>query len=55
VVNNLRADLGQLLAQAGQRLGFRRPRYPQRPHEVVEVVGEGMELELDDISGEGPA
>jgi hypothetical protein len=55
VGHDLRADLDQLLFQAGQRpvldwLGRR-----QRAQEVAEVVGERMELKSDRIGDERPA
>jgi hypothetical protein len=40
VARDLRADLDQLLAQAGQRL--RRLRHRQRPHKIAEVVCERL-------------
>jgi len=40
MADDLRADLDQLLAQAGQRPRFRRLGHRQRPHEVGKVVGE---------------
>ena len=53
VADDLRADLDELLAQAGQRPRLRRLRHRQRAHEVAEVVGERMELEADGVGGEG--
>jgi len=44
VVDDLGADLDQLLAQAAQRPWLRRVRHRQRPHEITEVVGKRMEL-----------
>jgi hypothetical protein len=51
----LGADLDQLFAQARQRPRLRRPRHPQRPHEVAAIVGEDMELEADGVGGESAA
>jgi hypothetical protein len=55
VADDLRADLDQLLAQAGQRPRLRRLRHRQRPHEVAEVVRRGMKLKAHRIGGEGVA
>ena len=52
VADDLRADLDQLFAQAGQRPRLRRLRHRQRAHEVAEVVGQRMQLEAHGISGE---
>jgi hypothetical protein len=55
MADDLRADLDQLLAQAGQRPRLRRLGHGQRSNEVAEIVGEGMELETDGVGGEGTA
>ena len=55
MTDDLRADLDQLLARAGQRPRLRRPGHRQRPHEVGEVVGQRMELETHGVGGEGAA
>jgi hypothetical protein len=53
LADDLRADLDQLFAQAGQRPRLRRLRHRQRPHEVAEVIRGRMELEADGVGGEG--
>ena len=55
VARDLRANLDELLAEAGQRPRLRRLRHRQRTHEVAEVVGERVEPETHGIGGEGPA
>ena len=55
VGHNLRADLDQPLAQAGQRPWLRRLRHRQRSHEVANGVGQDVELEADGVGGEGAA
>jgi len=55
VAHDLGADLGQLLAQAGQRPRFRRLWHRQRPHEIAEIVGQRVEPEADGVGGEGSA
>ena len=44
VADDLRADLDQLLLQAGQRPVFDRLGRRQRAQEVAEVIGQGMKL-----------
>jgi hypothetical protein len=44
VADDPRADLDQLLAQAGQRPGRRRSGHCQRAHEVTKVVSQHMRL-----------
>ena len=48
-------NLGQLLAQAGQRPRLRGLRHRQRPHEVAEIIGQRVELEADGVGSEGAA
>ena len=55
VAHDLGADLNQLLAQAGQRPRLRRLRNRQRPHEIAEIVGQGMKLKANRVGGEGSA
>jgi len=55
MADDLRADLDQLLAQAGQRPRFGRLRHRQRPHEISHIIGEDVKLEVDGIGGEGAA
>src|SRR6476620_8206317 len=55
MADDLRTDLDQLLAQAGQRPRLRRFGHRQRPHEIAQVVGEGMELKPHGVGGEGAA
>ena len=55
MADDLRADLDQLLAQAGQRPRFRRLRHRQRAHEIAQVVRKGMKLKTNGIGGEGAA
>ena len=54
MAHDLRADLDQLLAQAGQRPRLRRFWHRQGAHEIAEVVGQRMELETR-RGGEGRA
>ena len=55
MAHDLRADLDQSLAQAGQRPRLRRFWHRQGAHEITQVVGQRMELETHRIGGEGPA
>jgi len=55
MADNLRADLDELLAQAGQRSRLRGFRHRQRPHKVAQVVGQRVELEAHRVGGEGAA
>ena len=55
MAHDLGADLDQLLAQAGQRPRLCRLGHRQRPHEIAEVVREGMELETNRVGGKGSA
>jgi hypothetical protein len=55
MADDLRADLDQLLAQAGQGPWFHPLGHRQRPHEIAQLVGQGMELKADSFGGEGPA
>jgi len=47
------ADLEEFLPQAGQRLRLRRLGESQRPHEILEIVGERMKLKADGVGSEG--
>ena len=49
VADDLRADLDQLFAQAGQRSRLRHLWHRQRPHEVAQIVGQQMELETNGV------
>jgi hypothetical protein len=55
VADHLGADLDQLLAQAGQGPWFHPLGHRQRPHEIAQVVGQGMELKTDSVGREGAA
>ena len=55
VANDLRADLDQLLPQAGQRPVLDRFGCCEGAQEVAEIVGEGVKLETDCIGGERAA
>ena len=55
VANDLRADLDQLFAQAGQRPRLRGLRHRQGAQEVAEIVGQGMKLKAHRVGGEGAA
>ena len=55
VVDDLRADLDQLLLQARQRPVLDRLGCRQRAQEVAEIVGERMKLEPARVGGERPA
>jgi hypothetical protein len=55
VTDDLRTDLDQLVAQAGQRPRVRGLRHRQRPHEIGQVVGKGMQLKAHRVGGEGAA
>jgi hypothetical protein len=55
MADDLRADLDQLLPQAGQRPRLRRLGHRQRPHEIAKVVRQGMKLQANRIGGEGSA
>jgi hypothetical protein len=48
-------SLDQLIAQAGQRPRLGRLRHRQRPHEVAQVIGQGMKLKANRVGGEGAA
>jgi hypothetical protein len=50
VADDLRADLDQLLALAGQRPCLRRFRHRQHAYEVAEVVSQRMELETHGLA-----
>ena len=51
----LRADLDQLLLQAGQQLVPDRLRSCQGAQEVAEIVGKSMKLKSDSVCRERPA
>jgi hypothetical protein len=51
MADDLRADLDQLFAQAGQRPSLRRFGHRQRSHEVAEV-GESRELKTRSVGGD---
>ena len=55
VADDLRADLDQLLFQAGQRPVLDRLGRRQRAQEVADIVGERVKLETDGIGRERPA
>ena len=55
VADDLRADLDQLLLQAGQRPVLDRLGRRQRAQEVAEIVGERMKLKPHGVGGERPA
>jgi hypothetical protein len=55
MADDLRTDLDQLLAQAGQRPRFCGLRHRQRPHEVAEIVGKSMELKSNRVGSESAA
>ena len=55
VANDLRPNLDQLLAQAGQRPRLSRFGDRQRAHEIAEVISERVKLQQDGIGGEGAA
>jgi hypothetical protein len=55
VVDDLRADLDQLLLETCQRPVRDRLRRRQRAQEVAEIVGERMKLKADGIGGERAA
>jgi hypothetical protein len=55
VADDLRADLDQLLFQAGQRPVLDRLGRRQRAQEVADIVGERVKLKPDGIGGERPA
>jgi hypothetical protein len=55
MTNDLRADLDQILTQAGQRARLRCLGQRQRPHEVAEIIGARVEREADGVGGEGSA
>src|SRR5712691_10543084 len=55
MADDLGADPNQLLPQARQRPRVRRLRHRQRPHEIAEVVRQGMELKANRVGGEGTA
>ena len=52
---DLRADLDELLSQCGQRPMFDRFGQGECPHEVAEIVGQGVKLKADGIVAEPPA
>ncbi len=47
MANNFGPDLHQFLPQRGQRPGLYLLRQGQRPHEVAEIVGQGVKLESE--------
>jgi hypothetical protein len=51
VAHDLRADLDQLLLQAGQRPLLDRLGQRQRSHEVCEIAGQRMKLKPDGVEG----
>ena len=55
VADELRADLDQLLPQAGQRPLLDRLRRREGAQEVAEIVGERVKLKPDRVGGERPA
>ena len=55
MADDLRADLYQLLAQAGQRPRLGRLRHRQCAHEIAEVVRQGMKLKAHRVGREGAA
>ena len=55
LADNLGADLDQFFPEAGQRPQLGRLRHRQRPHEVAEVVRQGMKLKANCVGGEGSA
>ena len=52
VAHDLGANLDQLLPERGQRPVLHRLRQGQRPHEVAEVVSQGVKLEPDLVVAE---
>ncbi len=55
MAGNLRADLDQLLPQRGQRSVLNFCRQSQRPHEVAQIVGQGVKLKPNLVVAELPA
>jgi hypothetical protein len=55
MADDLRADLDQLLLEAGERPRLCCFRHRQRPHEIPEIIGQHMELKTHGIGGEGTA
>ena len=55
MADHLGTDLDQFLPQRGQRPMLDLLRQCQRPHEVGEIVGQGMKLKPDGVGGEGAA
>jgi len=55
VADDLRADLDQLLLQAGERPAFDRLGRRQRAQEIAEIVGERVKLKANGIGGERAA
>src|SRR3954452_39603 len=55
MADDLRADLDQLFAQAGQRPHPYRLGHCQSAHEIADVIGQSMELNAHGIGGEGTA
>ncbi len=54
MADNFGADLDQLLPYRGQRSVLHLLRQGQRPHEVGEIVGQGVKLEPDGVVAELP-
>jgi hypothetical protein len=50
VTDDIRGDLDQRLAQAGQRPRLRRHGHRQHPHEIAEIVGQRVELTTDALA-----
>jgi hypothetical protein len=55
MVDDLGADLDELLSQCGQRPMFDRFGQGECPHEVAEIVGQGVKPKTDGIVAEPPA
>ena len=49
MADNFGPDLHQLFPQRGQRPVFHLLRQGQRPHEVAQIVGQGVKLEPDGV------
>ena len=49
MADDLGSNLHQLFAQRGQRPVFHLLRQGQRPHEVTQIVGQGVKLEPDGV------
>ncbi len=52
MTHDLGANLDQLFAQSGQRPVLNVFRQRQRPHEVAEIVGQGVKLQPDGVVAE---